>query len=156
MPSNVPVDVRHRVWGDGRIRVDGVRTKVRRDTGGWYAVEGIHPGDGARVIYREMQDLILISWPEANLRVAFHGGEGRFEWEGRPYHVASMIEGALRIDQEGRRVAEGHVTVAGVHLETVATELLRLIRPLAWGLALRSERIGRDSRFEPATGTAGA
>lgn len=155
MPTSVPVEVRHRIWGDGRIRVDGVRTKVLRDTGGWYVVEGIHSGEGARVMYREMQDLIVISRPEANLRVAFHGGEGRFEWEGRPYHVASMIEGVLRIDQEGRRVAEGHVTVTGIHLESVAPELLQLIRPLAWGLALRSERVGRDNRFEPAAGTAG-
>ncbi len=127
--------------------MDGVRTKVLRDTGGWYVVEGIHPGETARVLYREMQDLLLICWPESTLRVAFHGGEGRFEWDGRTYRIASMIEGLLRVDQEGRRVAEGHVTVAGARLETVASELLPVIRPLAWGLALRSERIGRDSRW---------
>lgn len=152
----VTVEVKHRLWGDGRIRVEGVRTKVRRDTGGWYVVEGVHPGEAARVLYREMQDLVVISWPGTNLRIPFHQGEGRFEWEERPYRVASMIEGVLRIDQEGRRVADGHVTVSGIHLQTVAPELLPLIRPLAWGLTLRSERVGRDSRFEPAMGTVGA
>ena len=141
----VAVDVRHRVWGDGRIRVDGVRTKVLRDTGGWYVVEGVHAGETARVLYRAMQDLLLICWPDTTLRVAFHRGEGRFERDGRGYRIASMIDGLIRVDQEGRMVAEGHVTVAGVHLETVAPELLPLIRPLAWGLALRSERIGRDN-----------
>ncbi len=154
MPWSVPVDVKHRIWGDGRIRADGVRTKVLRDTGGWYVIEGIHAGETARVLYREMQDLLVICWPETTLRVAFHGGEGRFEWDGRAYHVASMIEGHVRIDHEGRPVARGHVTVAGVHLDSVAAELLPVIRPLAWGLALRSERVGRDSRFEPAMGTA--
>ncbi len=143
----VPVEVRHRIWRDGRIRVDGVRSKVLRDTGGWYVVEGPHAGETARVLYRDLQDLVVICWAEATLRVPFHAGEGRFELEGRPYHIANMIEGEIRIDQEGRSVARGHVTAAGVHLESVSVELLPIIRPLAWALALRSEIVGRENRF---------
>lgn len=154
--ASVAVDVKHRIWGDGRIRVDEVRTKVLRDAGGWYLVEGIHSGEGARVLYRDMQDLILVSWPNVYLRIAFRKGEGQFRWEDRPYHIASMIDGDIRIDQGGRVVVRGHVTVAGIHLETVAVELLPIVRPLAWGLALRSERVGRDSRFEPPTAVATA
>ncbi len=149
----MPVEVRHRVWGDGRIRVDGIRTKVLRDTGGWYSVEGVHPGEGGRVLYREVQDLLLIDRADGILRVPFHQGEGRFEWQGRSYHISSMIDGLVRIDQEDRTVAKGHVTVVGVHLDSVAAELLVLIRPLVWGLALRSEKVGRDSRFEPQMST---
>ncbi len=120
-----------------------------RDTGGWCVVNGIHAEETARVLYREMDDLNVVCWPTLILRIQFRGGEGHFEWEGRPYHIATMIEGEIRLDQEGRSAARGHVTPAGIHLGTVAAELLPLIRPLVWGLALRSEHVGRDSRFEP-------
>jgi hypothetical protein len=145
----VAVEVRHGLLGDGRIRVEGVRAKVLRDTGGWYVVEGVHAGEGARVLYRDMQDLIVICWPSVTLRIPFHAGEGAFDWEGRPYHIASMIEGEIRVDQQGRPVVRGHVTPSGIHLDTVGTELLPIIRPVAWGLALRSEHVGRDNRYEP-------
>ena len=151
--SIVVVDVRHRVWGDGRIRVDGTRSKVLRDTGGWYEVEGLHPGEAARVLYRDLQDLLLICRSTSTLRVAFRAGEGLFEWEGRAYHISSMIEGEVRIDQEGRSVVRGRATVSGLHLEHVAAELAPIVRPLAWGLTLRSEHMGRDRRFDPQVAT---
>ena len=142
------VEARHRIWRDGRIRVDGIRSKVLRDTGGWYVVQGPHAGETARVLYRDLQDVAVICWPEQTLRVAFRGGEARFEWDGRTYRIASMIDGEIRVDQDGRPVLQGHVTPAGVHLESVATELLRIVRPLTWVLVLRSEYVGRDSRFQ--------
>jgi hypothetical protein len=147
--GDVSVDVKHRIWLDGRIRVDGARTKVLRDTGGWYVVQGPHVGETARVLYREMQDLAVICWPETVLRIPFRAGEGHFEWEGRPYHISSMIQGDILVDQEGRSVVRGHATAAGMHLETVAAELVPIIRPLAWALAIRSEFVGLDHHFEP-------
>lgn len=149
----VTVEVKYRVWRDGRIRVDGVRTKVLRDTGGWYVVQGTHARETARVLYRDLQALTVICWAEATLRVPFHAGEGRFEWHGRAYHVANMIKGEIRVDQESRAVVRGHITAAGIHLDSVAAELLPIVRPLAWALALRSEHVGRDRRFEPAIAT---
>jgi len=145
----VTVDVKHRIWLDGRIRMDGARTKVLRDTGGWYVVQGPHGGETARVLYRDLQDLAVISWPEKVLRIPFHADEGRFEWEGRPYHISSMTQGEIRIDQEGRSVVRGHLSAAGMHLETVSAELLPIIRPLAWALAIRSESVGLDHRVVP-------
>lgn len=148
----VALEARHGLLGDGRIRLDGKRSRVRQDTGGWFVVEDVPPWESARVLYREVQDLAIIQWPGAILRVVFHAGEGEFVWEERRYHIGSMIEGEIRIQQEARTVAEGHGTVAGLHLESVATELLPIIRPLAWALVLRGESIARQNRVPAAAG----
>lgn len=145
----VTVEVKHRVWGDGRIRVDGVRTKVLRDTGGWYVVEGAEAGESTRVLYRDRQDLVVLRGAETTLRVPFSAGEGAFEWGGRHYHIANMVRGEVRIDQEGRQVVRGRVTDTGLHLESVAAEMGALIRSLAWGLTLRSESLARAARIAP-------
>ncbi len=139
--GSVVVDAKHGLLRDGWIRVEGRRTRVQREAGGWYVVKDIVPWGDARVLFRAAQDLAVIQWSDVVLRVAFHAGEGAFTWEGRGYHIGTMIEGEIRIDQEGRRVVRGHVTVAGLHLDSVAMELLSIIRPLAWALVLRSETL---------------
>lgn len=141
------LDAKHGLLGDGRIRLDGKRSRVRRDTGGWYVVEDASSWGDARVLYRDTQDLAAIQWAGAILRIPFHEGEATFEWDDRPYHIGTMIEGEIHIRQEDRSVVRGHVTVAGLRLEDVATEFLPIIRPLAWALVLRSESVARMARF---------
>lgn len=144
MPSVVRVDVHHRIRGDGRIRVDGAKTKVLRDTGGWYLVYGPYEWENARVLFHRFQDMALIEQYGRFLRVEFHAGEGTFEWQSRTYHIGTMVDGLLRIDREGHLMAYGRVTISGVRFEEVAMELTSIIRPLAWALTLRSEWIRRD------------
>ncbi len=149
MRRRLIVVVKHRLRGDGRIWVDAVKTKVLKDAGGWYVVESPLPRETARLLFRDLDDLVLIDREDGVLRVSFRKGEGEFEWDGRRYHVATMVEGDIRIDQEGRPVARGHGTVSGIALDFVATELLPIIRPLAWGLTLKTEEIARVSRIAP-------
>ncbi len=147
--SGVEVLVKHGLRGDGRIRVDGVRARVLTDAGGWYAVADPAGHGDARVLFRRFQDILVIEQGGTFLRIAFHRGESTFEWDGRPYHIGSMIRGEIRIDQETRRVARGVVTVTGLRLDEVSSELLPILRALAWGLAVRSEFVGRDLLAEP-------
>lgn len=126
--------------------MDGRRTRVERDTGGWYIVRDESSWGDARVLFRDLQDLAVIQWPGAVLRVAFHAGEGEFSWDDRTYRIGTMIRGEIRIHQDERLAASGHVTLSGIHLETVATELLPIIRPLAWALVLRSEAVAATGR----------
>ena len=137
------VEARHGLFGDGRIRVDGKRTRVRRDTGGWYIVDDLSAWGSARVLYRGPWDLAVIQWTVATLRIPWRAGEASFVWEEREYHIANMDFGEIRVEQEGRSAARGHVTVAGLVLETVATELLPITRPLGWVLVLRSESLAK-------------
>ena len=55
----------------------------------------------------------------------------------------------MRVRLAVRLVALGHVTVAGLHLDSVEAELAPLLRPLAWILVLRSEALRRTGRYEP-------
>ncbi len=135
------VDAKHGLLGDGRIRVDGRRSRVTKDSGGWYVVADPSSWGEARVLYNDYADLAVLRWSTTILRVHFKAGEGAFSWEERSYHIGTMIEGEVRIDQEGRSVVRGHATVSGIHLDTVATELLPIIRPLTWALVLRSEAV---------------
>ena len=138
--------VKHRLRGDGRIWIDYAKTKVLQDTGGWYAVQSPSGLEDARVLYRPVQDMVVIEQLGQFLRVPFHDGEGTFSWQGRTYRVGSMALGEVRIHEGARPVATGLVTTSGLQLETVEPELLGIVRALAWGLALRSEEIARDSR----------
>ena len=138
--------VKHRLRGDGRIWIDYTKTKVLRDTGGWYAVQSPSSLEDARVLYRPAQDLVVIEQSEEFLRVPFKDGEGTFTWEGRTYRIGSMALGEVRIHEGSRPVAQGWATTSGLRLEIVEPELLGLVRALAWGLALRSEDLARDAR----------
>ncbi len=147
------VVVKHRIRGDGRIWVDRAESAVRKAEDGGYAVDAPDAWDRAWARYDSIGDRILIDLDEESVEVRFHEGQAHFTWKERPYHIASMISGVVHIDQSGRPVVDGQVTVSGVHLKTVEPELLPLIRPLAWGLALRSEAIARQDDFS-ATGVA--
>lgn len=140
----VTVIVKHRILGDGRIWLDRVKTKVLRDTGGWYAVESPFHAQDARVLFRPAQDMVVIEQSGQFLRVPFVKGEGEFVWEDRTYRIGSMVLGEIRIDQESREAARGVVTTTGIRIDRLATELLPIVRALAWGLTLRSEELSRD------------
>lgn len=146
------VIVKHRFRGDGRIWLDGTKTKVLKDAGGWRLVESPNPGENARVLFRAAQDLVLIERRDGIVRVSFHKGEGSFDWDGRSYRIAAMDQGEIRIEQEGRAVARGRSTLSGARLDSVATELLPIIRPLTWALALRTEELAALNRYTAAAG----
>ncbi len=148
--GGVALVARHGLLKDGRIRIEGVRTRVERDRGGWYVVRDLPPLGDARVLFRDIQDLAVIQWPGTILRVPFHSGEAEFVWEERRYVIGTMIEGEIRIRQDDRVVVRGHATVSGLRLDEVASELLPIIRPLAWALVLRSEFLARNDRFDAA------
>ncbi len=144
------VRVKHRVVGDGRIWVDRVRTKVLRDTGGWYQVLSPSRDEDARVLFRPVQDLLIIEQRGEFLRIPFKDGEATFRWRDRSYRIGSMALGKVRIDEGTRDVAQGVVMTSGLHLALYRTDVLPLLRALAWGLTLRSEELARDSRRAPA------
>ncbi len=141
----VRVIVKHGLLGGGRIRVDHVETEVRREDVGIYVVDAPDVWDRAKMRYDRFEDHFRVDLEQETVDVAFHQGEARFTWKDRPYHIASLVGGEVRIDQEGRPVATGVVTVSGLDLEPVEPELLPLIRPLAWGLALYSEEVARGT-----------
>ncbi len=133
--------VKHRLRGDGEIRVDHVETKVTREKDGTYAVDAPDVWDRARMRYHKFEDRFTIELGADTVEVSFHEGEGTFTWKERTYRIGSLVGGQVRIDQAGRPVARGFVTVSGVHLDPVEPELLPLIRALAFGLALYSEEV---------------
>lgn len=139
------VRVKHRVWGDGRIWVDRIRTKVLRDSGGWYAVLSPTRQEDARVLYRPVQDMVVIEQSDGFLRVRFKDGVAAFDWGDRVYRIATMVLGKIRIDEGTRDVAQGVVTTGGIRFEMFRSELLPIVRALAWGLTLRSEELSRDA-----------
>lgn len=139
------VRVRHGLLGDGRIWVDRVRTRVLKDSGGWYVVLSPSRDADARVLFRPLQDMVVIEQSGQFLRVPFKNGEASFSWEDRVYRISSMVLGKVRIDEGPRDVAQGVVTTEGVRFELFRSDLLPIIRALAWGLALRSEQLARDA-----------
>lgn len=143
------VVVKHRIRGDGRIWLDRVKTKVLRDTGGWYAVEAPSHAEDARVLFRPAQDMVVIEQSGQFFRVPFVRGEGVLVWEDRMYRIANMALGEIRIDRDSRPVGRGVVTTTGIRIDLVETELLPIVRALAWGLTLRSEEISRDGFRNP-------
>lgn len=141
--------VQRRLRGDGRIWVDRVKTKVLRDTGGWYAVLSPSGLEDARVLYRRLQDMLVVEQSGRFLKIAFKDGEGAFSWKERVYRIGSMVLGEIRIDEGSRSVARGVVTRAGIRLSEFEPELVPIVRALSWGLTLRSEEISRDASFRP-------
>ncbi len=139
------VTVKHGLLGGGRIWVDHVETEVRREGAGVYFVDAPDVWDRARMHYDRFEDHFRIEFEQDAVDVSFHQGEANFAWKDRPYHIASLALGETHIDQAGRPVATGFVTVSGLHLDPVEPELLPLIRPLAWGLALYSEEVRRGA-----------
>lgn len=139
------VRVKHRLLGDGRVWVDRVKTRVSRESGGWYVVLSPSRSEDARVLYRPVQDIIVIDRSGQFLRVPFKDGVATFLWGDMVYRVGSMALGEIRIDQGTRDVARGVVTTDGIRLQMFRSELLPIVRPLAWGLTLRSEELSRDA-----------
>lgn len=137
------VRVKHRILGDGRIWVDRVRTKVLRDTGGWYVVLSPSRTEDARVLFRPLQDRIVIEQSEDVVKIAFKQGEATFRWRDREYRIGNMVLGRIRIDEGTRDVAQGVVTTSGIRLTLFRSDFLPIVRAVSWGLTLRSEAIAR-------------
>jgi hypothetical protein len=141
----VEVRVKHRILGDGRIWIDRVRTKVLRDTGGWYQVQSPSRSEDARVLFRPAQDMIVIEQSGEFLKIAFKQGEAAFRWHDRLYRTSNMALGKIRIDEGTRDIAQGVVTTSGIRLTLFRSDFLPIVRALAWGLTLRSEELARDA-----------
>ncbi len=139
----------------GVVVVDGDVYRVRRGKGGWYTVCARTPYDDGRVLFDDPQDHATLQRSDGTVEIQFHLEETVFGWQARAHQLASMEWGQITIDQEGRTVARGHVTVSGIHLETVAPELLPIVREPAFALTLHSEFLARDRRMLSAAAAVG-
>lgn len=142
----VAVVVKRGLLRTGSVLVDGEKYRVRRAKAGWFLVGGRTPFDAGRVRFERSRDRATLERSDETVVIQFRLGETVFGWQGRPYRVGTMQWGQIEIEQEGRPVARGHVTVTGVHLEMVAPELLPIIRELAFALTMHSEWLAEDRR----------
>ena len=130
----------------GKVRTkDGVFA-VHRGPDGSYAVSGPAGEPAGRVRYDDERETLTIERPGFALSIRFRPEleHTRFELAGHTYEVATMDFGNISIKEDARAVVQGHVTVSGVRLLTVAPELVPVERELAFGLALRSSAADED------------
>ncbi len=129
----------------GKVRTTQGIYEVRRAPDGWYTVPGPETEGSGRVTYDDQRDVLQIDRPGVGLSIQFLGETERtsFEFGGRRYDVATMDFGTILIKEGSRPVVQGHVTVSGVRLLTVAPELQSIEREFAFGLAVRSDAISK-------------
>jgi len=132
------VEARVGIFRGSRVSAEGVQYEVRRLPGSWYEVDAPVPSGRGRVHYSGWRDVIRIERTDAVLEIRFRLRGTSFSWRGRTYRVGSMLWGRVTIDDQGRPVASGVMTLSGVRLEFVSPELEPIARELAFGLALRT------------------
>lgn len=129
----------------GKVRTAEGIVEVRRSPDGWYTVPGSGTEGAGRVKYDDERDVLDIERPGVSLSIRFRGETERttFEFGGRAYEVATMDFGTILIQAGSHPVVQGHITVSGVRLLSVAPELRSIERELAFGLAVRSDEISK-------------
>jgi len=129
----------------GKVRTAEGIVEVQRSPDGTYEVPAPADGQPGRVKYDDEHDVLEIERPGVHLSIQFRGETEHtvFEFGGRTYEVATMDFGAISIKDAGRPAVQGHVTVSGVRLLSVAPDLQPIQRELAFGLALRSDAISK-------------
>jgi len=130
----------------GKVRTQAGAFEVERADEGWYAVGG-PPEEGAgRVRYDEDRQVIHIERPGIAVSIDFNPEPSNttFEFQGHVYGVGSMDFGEISIKEGSRAVVRGHLTISGVRLVSVESELLPIERELAFGLALRGVALDED------------
>ncbi len=131
----------------GKVRTKEGIFEVTRGTDGWYTVGGPGAEGPGRVRYDDERELLEIERPGVAVSIHFRPELERttFMFRGHTYEVATMDFGNISIREGSRPVVQGHVTVSGDKLRTVAPDLLPIERELAFGLAVRSSAIDSDS-----------
>ncbi len=129
----------------GKVRTAEGIVEVRRSPDGTYSVPAPAAGESGRVKYDDEHDMLEIERPGVYVSIHFRGEteHTRFEFGGHVYEVGTMDFGAISIKEGGRPVVQGHVTVSGVRLLSVAPDLQPIQRELAFGLALHSDAISK-------------
>lgn len=139
MHPRMTVEARVGLWKGHEVQVDGSRFEVRRQKGGWYAIDGPVPSLSGRVRYSEWKDVLLVDRPEGSLEIRFGWWGTTVSWHGRSYRLRESVWGRLRLYDGERVVAEGHMTFRGFRLEQLSPEFAPMARELAFGLALRAQ-----------------
>lgn len=131
----------------GKVRTQDGVFEAKEDADGWYIVGAPAGRDPGRVRYEPNRQVLTIERPDGALVIDFQpdlqGTE--FEFGGHRYEVGSMDFGNVIFKEGTRTAVQGHITIGGVRLVTVAPEFLPFERELAYGLALRGSVL--DSEF---------
>ncbi len=130
----------------GRVRTEEGTFAVRPGDEGWYAVAGKTPDDAGRVRYDAPRGLLEIERPGISVSIQFRPEMEKtiFNLDSHVYEVATMDFGKIDIHEGNRAVVRGHVTVSGVRLVAVESDLKAIERELAFGLALRSSEADKE------------
>lgn len=130
----------------GKVRTDEGTFAVRAADEGWFTVAGKTPEDSGRVRYDPARALLEIDRPGVQVSIQFRPELEKtiFSLEGHLYEVATMDFGDIFIHEGNRSVVRGHVTVGGVRLLSVESDLKPIERELAFGLALRSSEADKE------------
>lgn len=137
------VVAKHHFLRPSVVIADGTRYRVRREGLGAFRVARTNPEYAGRLIYRKFRDQASIDRPEGRLDIRFEERETEFAWDRHTYRLGDMLDGDIRIREQDLLVVEGRVTVSGVRLRTLISDLDPVIRELAFVLALRSEDVRR-------------
>ncbi len=133
----------------GLLRKGGkVRTKegvfdVTLNEDGRYVVPGRAGEDPGLVRYDFDRQVLHIERPAVTLEIRFRPELERttFDYGGHRYEIGTMDFGTILFTEAGRAAIRGHVTISGVRLLSVASDLEPIERELAFGLALRSSAL---------------
>ncbi len=130
----------------GKVRTKAGIFPVTRDPDGSYVVTGPAGEPPGRVAYDDNLETLEIRRPGAEVSIRFRPElePTTFEFGEHTYTVGTMDFGTITIREGTRPVVQGHVTVSGVRLLSVAPELEPIERELAFGLAVRSAEEDED------------
>ncbi len=130
----------------GRVRTEEGTFAVRPEDEGWFTVAGKTPEDAGRVRYDAPRELLEIERSGITVSIQFRPEMEKtiFNLDSHVYEVATMDFGNIDIHEGNRPVVKGHVTVSGVRLLSVESDLQPIERELAFGLALRSSEADKD------------
>lgn len=140
----------------GKIRTEAGVFQVDRLEEGWYTVGAPGAEGPGRVRYDADRQIIEIERPGLSVSIDFDPEPSKttFEFQGHAYVVGSMDFGEVSIREGSRPVVRGHVTISGVRLASVESDLRPIERELAFGLALRGVALDEDYwRAENVRGT---
>jgi hypothetical protein len=138
------ITVRRGLVRAGRVIVDDVRWRVKRDGKEDFKVHGPDFRVVGGIRYLFWRDTALLETPLHKIEISFRSQETSFVFASRTYRLGSMNEGRIVIRERERVVLEGRVTPSGVRLETLAMDLEPIQKELAFCLALRSEDLDRQ------------
>ncbi len=130
----------------GKVRTQDGVFEVKEGEDGWYTVDAPAGQGSGRLRYEPNQQVLTIQRPEGELVIDFQPDIERtaFDFGGRHYDVGSMDFGNVLFKEGTRPAVQGHVTIGGVRLVTVAPEFIPFERELAYGLAIRGSVLDSD------------